>query len=365
MRRSATPFVIDRVVNEVFSSACVQEVADGKARMRPLNVDTRVLTPRFPIIQGWKSVGWETFPKVRCIDDFSASRINEATQVSEKMLPETLDSLVALVLKMANSGRMRIRWRKDDFVQAFKTLPICSSHLPSAVVVWPEALAKDQCLQLLAMPFGSSASVSAWERFGLAIQGVLVQIFLVLYLRFVDDLFSGDAMEERIRIGGETLTGPAGTAWLARHVISDLLGWDLDAAKAVTEQSSATILGVDVRFDDVQQEIVFDIGPEKLEMWSSQITKALRAGTLPPAEAQKLALRLSWGASSVFGKGARAPLAALFFHGAGHTSRLTARTRLALVWWHKFCNRHPRGACRCSFGSANDAYCTVTQQALA
>lgn len=332
LRRSSLPLGMDRSVCEVFASACDREVADGKARMRPLNMETCVLTPRFPIVQGWKTVGWETFPKVRCIDDFSASRINEGTQVSEKMLPETLDSLVALVLKLTKSRTMRIRWRKDDFVQAFKTLPICSSHLPLAVVVWQEALAKDQCLQLLAMPFGSSASVSAWERFGLAIQGVLAQIFLVLYLRFVDDLFSGDAMEEQIDVGGDPLTGPAGTAKLARYVISDLLGWDLDAAKAVTEQPSATILGVGVRFDDARQEIVFDVGPEKLELWSSQIVRALKAGALPPAEAQKLALRLSWGASSVFGKGARAPLAALFFHGAGRASRLTARTRLALTW---------------------------------
>eukprot|EP00959_Pyramimonas_sp_CCMP1952_P208521 4361884-Pyramimonas_sp.AAC.1 len=70
-----------------------------------------------------------------------------------------------------------------------------------------------------------------------------MQIFLVLYLRFVDDLFAGDVADESTETADQSLTGPNGTANLARQVISDLLGWELDAAKAVTEQPSATILG--------------------------------------------------------------------------------------------------------------------------
>eukprot|EP00959_Pyramimonas_sp_CCMP1952_P087771 1836628-Pyramimonas_sp.AAC.1 len=81
-----------------------------------------------------------------------------------------------------------MRWRKDDFRLAFKTLPICSSHLPLAVTAWPKAVAEGRAMQCLCLPFGSPASVSGWGRFDLTVRGVLAALFHLLYLRFVDDM---------------------------------------------------------------------------------------------------------------------------------------------------------------------------------
>ena len=50
----------------------------------------RVLTPRFAVVQGCKADGT---PRVRSIDDCTASRINRATQPQEKMRHNTVDAL--------------------------------------------------------------------------------------------------------------------------------------------------------------------------------------------------------------------------------------------------------------------------------
>ena len=63
-----------------------------------------------------------------------------------------------------------MRLRKEDFVGAFKTLPLALAALCMAVAVWGEAAQKGWALQLGCCPFGAVASVYAWERFGSAIQ---------------------------------------------------------------------------------------------------------------------------------------------------------------------------------------------------
>ena len=60
--------------------------------------------------------------RVRCIDVFSASFIIAATAAEEFIYHDTLDVLVAL-LHSAGEDRHLVRFRKDGFVGAYKTLP--------------------------------------------------------------------------------------------------------------------------------------------------------------------------------------------------------------------------------------------------
>ena len=145
------------------------------------------------------------------IDDFLASRVNAITSPSETVQHETLDTLVALA-QLAAARCEDIRFRKDDFVAAFKTLPIKTSDLEFAVAAFLAQSGEVKTMQLLSCPFGSVASVHAWERFGASIQVILSNVFSVPYARYVDDLFGVDVHD------------PTGTAALARWVIEDLLG---------------------------------------------------------------------------------------------------------------------------------------------
>ena len=74
-------------------------------------------------------------------------------------------------------------------------------------------------------------------------QRILAALFLILAGRFVDDLFSADAGE---RIAGLRWSGAEGAAALARAVIEDLLGWQLDEAKRTSAAAAAPVLGVAV-----------------------------------------------------------------------------------------------------------------------
>ena len=79
--------------------------------------------------------------------------------------------------------------------------------------------------------------------------------FLGFYARYVDDLFSLDEVEQP-DFNSEFI-GPTGTATLARRVIQELLGWELDAEKAVTNANVFVALGVQVRYVDGSRAMFF------------------------------------------------------------------------------------------------------------
>ena len=294
-----------------------------------------IVTPRFPADEGVKVKNGIPRRKVRCIDDFTASLINAATAVGESIHHDTLDVLAALLHYFGGSGQ-RIRFRKDDFVGAYKTLPLRADDLDLAFAVWRDAHGQMRALRLLCCPFGAVSSVHAWHRVGAAVQCILANLFAVVYARYVDDLFSLDAVEDGITDSASCFIGPTGTARLARFVIQDLLGWDLDEEKRVTDARTFVALGVEVSFEDDSGTLVFRVGEERASKWQATICYFLRAGEMLPSEARKLAGKLSWGGSVVFGRGARAYLAPLFFHACGGKRWLSRRLRAALAWWLRF-----------------------------
>ena len=195
-----------------------------------------MLTARIPVDEGAKVLNGKMRRKVRCVDDFTASSINLGVAVGETMHHDTLDILVSMVQSLILEGRA-VHFRKDDFVAAFKTLPLGQEDLPLAVALWLDSLGSVRALQLHACPFGALASVHAWHRFGAAVQLILAKLFLIAYARYVDDLFSADVIlpHDFQHEAANVLVGPAGTAYLARWVVENLLGWQLDKDKAVAD----------------------------------------------------------------------------------------------------------------------------------
>ena len=340
--RAASSPLIDEEAAAALRAQTESEVAAGKARWVPLSaaLDDVVCSPRFGVDEGWKVKRGAVVRAVRAIDDFHASGINEATQVSERICYDDLDTLVAVGQLVRQNSPGPLRLRKDDVVGAYKTLPIRTVHLPYAVAVTEDAACTGVALQLFSCPFGALSSVHSWHRVGFAIQHVLAHLFRIFYPRFVDDFFSID----RETPDDTSLTGPSGTAVLAREVVQGLLGWQLDEAKSVTAASDATVLGIHVALDEVGEKFVFTVPTPKCSQWVAEIEAILTAGVLTPAAAQKLAGKLSWGATMVFGKSARVYLAALFHHSARRSSRLSSRLRRALQWWLRFLHSEPRRA---------------------
>ena len=130
-------------------------------------------------------------------------------------------------------------------------------------------------------------------------QAILAKLFWLASGRFVDDLFRADADR------GPGTGGPRDAAEILRAVVEDLLGWRLDAGKRVVAEPMANVLGVDaeVRGSGDELSLVFAIGDDKRHKWIQEIEWVLAAGRMSPAAASKLAGRLGWGSSAVFGRG--------------------------------------------------------------
>jgi hypothetical protein len=95
---------VEREIREAFESKCVQEVADRKAWWTKLDLQSSIISARFPAFEGWKDSGGGTrFPKVRLIDDFSASFVNAATSLGEPTPVDTLDTLVQIARALAGN----------------------------------------------------------------------------------------------------------------------------------------------------------------------------------------------------------------------------------------------------------------------
>ena len=338
--RVAASIVSDVEVAPELDAKSQSEVESGKAFEVPLAevVKRCVVTPRFPVDEGWRWKDDSWMRKVRCIDDFTASFINAATAPGESIHHDTLDVLVAL-LHSAGKDRRPVRFRKDDFVSAYKTLPLRLDELALAVTVWRDASGTLRTLQLHCCPFGAVASVHAWHRVGAAVQCILANLFLVVYARYVDDLFSLDEVEQP-DLKSEFI-GPTGTATLARRVIQELLGWELDAEKAVTDANVFVALGVQVEHVDGSEAMIFRVTEERVAKWRIEIESCLLSHCMLPSQARKLAGKLSWGASYVFGRGARVYLAPLFYHASRSRRCLSKRLQGTLTWWLRFLENVP------------------------
>jgi len=330
----------DSGVAGALQARTLAEVRAGQAEWRDLPSDLAgvVLSPRFAVDEGWRFRERQWSRKVRAIDDLTASGVNGATALSERVENETLDDLAAAAQCLVAGGASAedIRFRKEDVSGAYKTLPLHSDHLPFAAAVTAESVSQGRYLQLLCCPFGAKASVHAWQRVGAAFQAILLSLFSIVYPRFVDDFFGTDAEHAH-----DWSSSEVNASSLARFVIQDLLGWRLDPQKAVAAACSFVALGVHVSVDAAAKCLNFVVPSDKCAKWLEEISAVLHCQQLTPAHAQKLAGRLSWGSTAVFGKGARVYLAPLFRHSAGKSSRLPTRVRSALVWWQRFLHSQP------------------------
>ena len=180
-------------------------------------------------------------------------------------------------------------------------------------------------LQLWSCPFGSLGSVHAWQRQGTALRQTLARLFHIPYALYVDDLFGVDRSPDCE--GGTDTPITCGTARLARWVLEDLLGWDMDCEKSVSDMSVMTAFGVVVEYCRVESAVYFSVSQERADRWIAMIQDILRSNSLSPARAKKIAGKLSWGTCQVFGRGARVYLAPLHRQATGSSSVMTMRLR--------------------------------------
>ena len=159
-----------------------------------------VVTRRFGVEQGVDEKG----PKVRPIDDFSASLINSTVSTEEKISLHTLDvrgAVIACWMQQACSRLedARLVGRAYDLKAAYRQLPLSAGARRFAFVsVFNPHETNAAVFGLSCLPFGAIASVHHFLRSAAALWRILVKCGRLLTTSYFDDfpLVTPPALEE-------------------------------------------------------------------------------------------------------------------------------------------------------------------------
>ena len=140
-----------------------------------------IASPRFGLMQ--KS-------KLRPIDNFSASHVNSATGLQDKLQVDPIDEICAMIKAWAqrSDGSVRLVGRSYDLRKAYRQIGISEDHLGFAwICVWSP---DDQCPKLFrmeSMAFGATASVGAFLRLSQALKCLGIAKAALVWSSFYDD----------------------------------------------------------------------------------------------------------------------------------------------------------------------------------
>ena len=148
--------------------------------MRPIP-----LTPRFAevIADG----------KLRLIDDFRASGINDLLDVVETDVPQGLDAMLAMTTYYQSinpRAKTELRAFSVDFKRSYKQAPLPADQAEFAHVALAAPDGPIMVAELRTQPFGSPRAPANWGRATAFAQWVLASLFDVYLAKYVDDCYS-------------------------------------------------------------------------------------------------------------------------------------------------------------------------------
>ena len=281
-----------------------EEVAKGwLAKVDDLQValDNGRISKRFPLRQGGK---------VRCIDNYSESQVNDAITITSKVTvdgPDTVAAAAAETIKALNAASKgtKLKARALDLKSAYRQLPIADSSLKYArLSIYNPESGRAECFQQFAVPFGARASVVAFIRCARALQWLALQIYLIVTCYFDD--YCNIAPER----GSDN-------AEKALSMLFDLLGWsyDRDGPKSGSMSESISLLGVVLNLSQSGEgKVLIENTASRKEELEEEISKFLAAGRINQPETSKLKGRMTFAEGQLFGRVCRALFNALGRH---------------------------------------------------
>ena len=273
------------------------------------------VSKRFGLEQGLRPDGTQ---KIRCVDSCTESGINPCTEATEHLTTDGLDHLFAVMQRVWLDFGVVPHPFKEDIDSAYRRVPVLPEHRWAAHVAFKHGDTV-QVAGHLAMPFGASSSVYAWDRVGSALIHIVRTLLKIPVGKYVDDFHGAERPEciehckccvERVikAILGPTSVSPAKTDW--GLPMDDLLGATIDAD---------------------HYGVTFWPNEKKVVKWAKQLKEILEAKRLTPGAAKKIAGKLSWSAQIVFCRLGRALIRALYNMPRGCTWNWQVES--TLKWW--------------------------------
>ena len=277
-----------------------------------------VVSPRFGL---WQKA------KLRPIDNFSASSVNQCTGLPEKLKVEAVDEAAAVIKQWAAQcgPGVELVGKTYDLRKAYRQLAIHPDHLKYAWVATCDAAGSPKVFQLQSMPFGATASVAAFLRVAEGIKQIGLHSLGLVWTSFFDD-FICICRKSEAAATDKTVS-----------FLFDALGWDVSRDPAKNSDFGPTFQALGVVFDlTTLHQGFFTISNTegRREELVQRINGILDTDCLAPTEALSLRSRLLFAEGQIFGRNAKRCLGVIAEPGlASATMRpLSAGMKRSLEW---------------------------------
>lgn len=312
----------DAAQDDALWEATMEEVAAGYFQ-GPYDVSSlpvgSIISPRFGLAQR---------NKLRPIDNMSASGINAAVGLPEKLQVEGVDEAVAVIRAwmMHSGGGCELLGKTYDLRKAYRQIGISESQLHAAwIAVWCPKESTRKAFAMKSMPFGATASVQAFLRLSVALKTLGTMLFHFVWTSYYDDFIV------ICRKGDEDNTDR-----LVRQFFS-VLGWELSSDADKDKPFGVTFAALGVKFDlsacAAGRLLVCNTDSRREEL-SARITGILESQHLSVVEAMSLRSRLLFAESQIFGRMAKQSLKTIGAVGLGLSDMepLSSEVVQSLTW---------------------------------
>ena len=282
-------------VQEEVPDGCIEPPTDPST----IRGRKKCVTRRFGKDEGLKADGT---PKIRCIDDYTASRVNAATAAQDRIVLQTLDNAVAMARCLENALQKPVYIWKTDHKGAYRQVPVMPAHLQAMyITIFRPGDTRPQVARHAAMPFGAVGAVHGYQRVSEAMTHLGLYLLAVLVQHYVDDFWIVDTVPN----------APSGHR--AYRELMKLVGFQLEESKTTSPAAQIELLGLGLQFGAAPGDPYrVRVTPARRKKLRTMIRDVLRAGVLSPGEAGKLAGRLGFAAGGLFGRVGRGYLRALY-----------------------------------------------------
>ena len=280
------------------------------------DIEDYSFSPRFCIEQGVRSNG---LPKLRAIDDFTRSGINELTLPSEKLKCDGLDTLFQTAKHLHRATKCPLGIWKADIASAYRRIPIARRHRDLAAVVFRHHGTPHVSVHTT-LPFGSIASVHGWDRVGSFLFFLGVKLLHLPLGRYVDDFWAVDRLE----------CAETAMQCFAR-LVRLLMGETAIAPEKLETGTTITVLGADC--STLEAGLKCRATDEKKAKWIGQIKGFLKEGRLNRGCASKLAGALQWATQFMFNRLGRAMIRPIYKQIKSCDGKIDRELELSLRWW--------------------------------
>ena len=283
-------------------------------------INTTPLSHRFAIVEEHEG----PVAKIRVVDDFKASKVNDLLSMEDTSVPENLDVFFGMASMFAQLGCARpLKACVMDFAHAYKHVGILPSQVEFATIVLADYSGTPMVASLRTQPFGSSRAPANWARVTNLVQFVLLKLCNVWLGIYVGDCFCVEP-EHTIASASNCI-----------KAVCALLGLQLEPSKEQTPSDRITLLGAAIQIN--QTSITASLPEKKQRDYIAVLRGILARNSLTPAAAARVRGKLGFAQSLMFGKYGRALLhefsARQYTSALGPKFPLTVELRETITWW--------------------------------